>query len=420
MIALVDCNNFYVSCERLFCPSLEGKPVVVLSNNDGCVIARSDEAKAIGIEMGAPAFMMDRLLTENKVAVFSSNYTLYGSLSDRVVKTLQAFVENLEVYSIDEAFLDLTTMVYEDFTELASTLRQTVKSNVGIPVTVGIAKTKTLAKMANRYAKKHMKAAGVFYMDTDDKVKQVLSLTGVGDVWGVGKQYEKLLIRNGFKTALDLVNAPEEWIRKNMSVVGQRLLTELKGIPCIEMEETAAIKKAICTARSFGELLSSKEDVRQATANQASRCAEKLRKQKSCCKLIQVFLQTNVHRQQDKQYFRSINLDLPVATNSSAELIFYAMKGLDRIYKEGYNFKKSGVLVTNLVPENELQMSMFDKRDREKDKRLMGALDKVNFRFGKDLVRFAVQGYSEKWKLRQARLSPCYTTRLEDLLTIKD
>jgi DNA polymerase V len=420
MIAIVDCNNFYASCERLFCPCLEGKPVVVLSNNDGCVIARSDEAKALGIEMGAPAFMMEKMLAENKVAVFSSNYTLYGSLSDRVMKTMQSFVQNVEIYSIDEAFLDMTTMVHKDFTVLGLEVKQAVKSNVGIPVTIGIAKTKTLAKIANRYAKRRMKEVGVFCMDSDEKTKIALSATEIGDVWGIGGQYEKLLLRNGYKTALDLLDAPEEWIRKNMSVVGQRLYNELKGISCLEMEELPPAKKAICTARSFGQLLSSKEDIRQATSNYVSRCAEKLRKQKSCCKLLQVFLQTNVHRQQDKQYFRSVNLELPVATSNTAELISYAMKGLDIIYREGYNFKKSGILVSNLVPETELQMGLFDNRDRNRDKQLMVMLDKVNSRFGKDLVRFAVQGYSKKWKLRQARLSPCYTTRLGEVLTIKD
>ena len=420
MIAIVDCNNFYASCERLFCPSLEGKPVVVLSNNDGCVIARSDEAKVLGIQMGAPAFLLEKMLAENKVAVFSSNYTLYGSLSDRVMKTMQCFVDDIEIYSIDEAFLDLSTMVHTNFTVLGLEIRQAVKSNVGIPVTIGIAKTKTLAKIANRYAKKRMKAVGVFCMDTDEKTKEALGATEIGDVWGIGGQYEKLLLRNGYKTALDLLDAPEEWIRKNMSVVGQRLYNELKGTACLQIQETPPAKKAICTARSFGQLLSSKEEIKQATSNYVSRCAEKLRKQKSCCKFLQVFLQTNIHRQQDKQYFRSVNLQLPVATNSTAELISYAMKGIDIIYREGYNFKKSGILVSNLVPETELQMGLFDNRDRNTDNKLMVVLDKVNGRFGKDLLRFAVQGYSKKWKLRQTRLSPCYTTRLEDVLIIKD
>ena len=311
-------------------------------------------------------------------------------------------------------------MVHHDFTNLGFEIRQAVKSNVGLPVTIGIAKTKTLAKIANRYAKKRMKSIGVFYMDTDEKIREALAATEIGDVWGIGGQYEKLLLRNRFKTALDLLGAPEEWIKKNMSVVGQRLYNELKGIPCLQMERSPPAKKAICTARSFGQLLSSKEDIRQATSNYVSRCAEKLRKQNSCCKLLQVFLQTNIHSQEDRQYFRSVNLELPVATNNTAELIYYAMKGLDIIYREGYNFKKSGILVSNLVPETQLQMGLFDKRDRTRDKQLMGVLDKVNGRFGKNLVRFAVQGYSKKWKLRQTRLSPCYTTRLEEVLTIKD
>lgn len=418
MITLVDCNNFYASCERLFKPSLQHRAIVVLSNNDGCVIARSDEAKALGIEMGAPAFLMEEMLNRNEVAVFSSNYTLYGSLSDRVMRTLALYCPTVEIYSIDEAFLYLGDMIGLDLESYGQEIRQAVL-NVGIPVTVGIAPSKTLAKMANRYAKKTKKDVGVHVLDTADKINTVLAHTEVGDIWGVGPAYAKFLNRHGFKTALDLSRAPSEWVRKNMTVVGQRLLNELQGIPCIAFEEETPAKKNICIARSFGQLLSRKEDVAEALANYTATAARKLRTQDSCTRAITVFLQTNSFRTQDKQYFRSITLQLPVATNSTPELLAYAGQALNRIWREGYNFKKVGVLLLDLVPAGQIQYGMFDQVDRPRSARLMKTVDAINRAFGgKDLLRFAGQGYARRWKLRQERLSPCYTTRLSDILTI--
>lgn len=420
MIALVDCNNFYASCERLFSPSLKDKPVVVLSNNDGCVIARSNEAKAIGIEMGAPAFMMEEMLAENKVAVFSSNYTLYGDLSNRVMQTLREFAPRMEIYSIDEAFLDLSELKYQDLFQLGQTIREKVMNDIGLPVTIGIAPTKTLAKMANRYAKKERKSIGVYLAQTQWQINELLAFTQVADIWGIGGQHTKRLLQNRIFTAADLVNLNEEWVRKNMTVMGQRLLNELKGIPCIKWEEAPPPKKGICTARSFGQLLSCKKDIAEALANYANTCATKLRKQNSCANLVHVFIQTNTHRTQDKQYFRSVSLQVPVATNSSAEIIPIALKGLDIIYRPGYNFKKVGVMLLDLVPEERIQMSIFENNNKKRDKAIMKAFDNVNNRFGKDLVRFAVQGYKRKWKLRQQRLSPCYTTNINQVLTIKN
>jgi DNA polymerase V len=419
MIALVDCNNFYASCERVFNPSLEGKPIVVLSNNDGCVIARSNEAKELGIEMGAPAFMMEEYFTKNDVTVFSSNYTLYGSLSNRVMKTLQEFAPKTEVYSIDEAFLDLSELKYQDLFQLGQSIREAVTNNVGIPVTIGIAPTKTLAKMANRYAKKEKKKIGVYLAQSQWQIDELLAYTQVGDIWGIGSQHKKRLLLNKIYTGTDLIKANEEWIRKQMTVVGQRLLNELKGIPCIEWEDIPPPKKGICTARSFGKMLSTKKDISEAVANYANSCATKLRKQKSCANLLHVFLQTNVHRTQDKQYFRSLSIPLPVASNSSAEIIKYALQGLDVIFKEGFNYKKAGIMLLDLVPESQIQIGIFDTVNRERDKQLMSAFDKINSAFGKDLVRFAVQGYQRKWKLRQERLSPCYTTNINQVFTIK-
>lgn len=420
MIALVDCNNFYASCERLFSPGLKDKPVVVLSNNDGCVIARSNEAKEIGIEMGAPAFMMEKMLAENKVAVFSSNYTLYGDLSNRVMQTLKQFAPAIEIYSIDEAFLDLSDMKQQDLFELGQTIRETIISHIGLPVTIGIAPTKTLAKMANRFAKKERKNIGVYFAKEPWQINELLAYTKVADIWGIGGQHTKRLLQNRINSAADLVQVNEEWMRKNMTVMGQRLLNELKGIPCIEWEDMPQPKKGICTARSFGQLLSAKKDISEALANYANTCAEKLRKQKSCANLIQVFIQTNTHRTQDKQYFRSVSLQLPVATNNAAAIIGMALKGLNIIYKPGYNFKKVGIMVLDLVPEQTIQMSIFDVAGGKKEKAVMDAFDTINTKFGKGLVRYAVQGYSRKWKLRQQKLSPCYTTDIKQVLTIKN
>ncbi|NCU05138.1 MAG: Y-family DNA polymerase [Chitinophagaceae bacterium] len=420
MIALVDCNNFYASCERIFQPWLENKPVVVLSNNDGCVIARSEEAKEIGIEMGAPAFMMKELLAKNNVAVFSSNYTLYGNLSERVQTVLATFTPKIECYSIDEAFLDLSDMKFTTLFKYGFSIRETIRQNIGIPVTVGIAPSKTLAKMANRYAKKTQRHTGVYVLDTKEKINEVLNWTQIEDVWGIGGQHGRRLKWMGIKTAADFLNKLNpDWVRSNMTVVGERMLNELKGIPSIEWEDIVKPKKGICTARSFGKLLTDKKDIQEAVANYASSCAAKLRKQNTCTGQMHVLIQTNVHRTQDKQYARNITLQLPVATNSSAEIIRFALKGLDIIYKPGYNFKKAGVIVMDIVPEKEVQQSLFDQEDRKRDAQLMKTLDKVNTRFGKDLVRFAIQGYARQWRLKQERLSPCYTTDINQVLTIK-
>lgn len=419
MIALVDCNNFYASCERVFNPSLEGKPVVVLSNNDGCVIARSEEAKEVGIEMGAPAFMMNELLMKNKVQVFSSNYTLYGDLSERVHKILESFTPLIENYSIDEAFLDFSELKYTNLFEYGLQIREKVKQCIGLPVTVGIAPTKTLAKMANRYAKKTQRHIGVYSLDTNEKTKEVLAWTEISDVWGIGGQHGRKLKWMGIKTAADfLEKLNPDWVRKNMTVVGERMLNELKGIPSIQWEEIMKPKKGICTARSFGKLLSDKKDIQEALANYAANCATKLRKQKSCGGTLHVLIQTNIHRTQDKQYSRSITSKMPVPTNSSSEIITYALKALDIIFRPGYNFKKTGVIVTDIVPESQVQSSFFDEVNRNRDAQVMKTLDAVNNRFGKDLIKFAIQGYTKNWRLRQQKLSPCYTTNIDQVLII--
>ena len=419
MYALVDCNNFYCSCERVFNASLDGKAIIVLSNNDGCAISRSEEAKAIGIEMGTPAFMIEELLQEHDVKVFSSNYTLYGDMSDRVMKTLASFVCRMEVYSIDEAFLDMHGMTYTDLYKLGVTIRNTIRQHLGIPVCVGIGATKTLAKMANRYAKKMKRDIGVHWASCPEIVDEMLRYTQVGDVWGIGSKRATLLNRHGFKTAFDLVSAPEEWIRKNMTVIGQRTLNELKGIPAIEWEFESPAKKNIGNSRSFGTLITDKKIVKEAVCNFTANCAFKLRQQKSCAKEITVFIQTNPHRAEDKQYYHSISVEIDVATNNTSELIKYVSKGFEMIYKDGYKYMKAGVIVNDLVPEGEVQGSLFTVQASPKQKAVMSILDSVNKDFGKDTVRMSVQGFDKKFKLRAAQLSSRYTTNINELLKVK-
>jgi DNA polymerase V len=416
---MCDCNNFYVSCERVFNPKLDGKPVVVLSNNDGCVIARSEEAKALGIEMGTPSFDNDGVFERHNVQVFSSNYTLYGDMSRRVMETLCRFVPRVEIYSIDEAFLDMDGFYSLDYEDCAHYIRATIKNEIGIPVSVGVAPTKTLAKMANRWAKKHLREKGVYVVDTKEKLHHLLTETKVEDIWGVGGQHAKRLKINGIHTAYDLSRANDEWIRKEMAVVGLRLVKELRCIQAIQWEDSPPAKKNICTSRSFGKLLTDKSLIAQATANYAAKCAAKLRKQGTCACLLHVFIHTNIHKVDDPQYFRSINIELPVATNSTTEIIRYALKGLDTIYKEGYRYKKTGVIVMDIVPDSQVQAGLFDSLDRKRDKRLMKALDGVNTAFGADLVRFAAQGYSKEWHLRCQKKSRRFTTNIGEIIQIE-
>lgn len=419
MYALVDCNNFYCSCERLSKPFLEGKPVVVLSNNDGCVIARSDEAKALGIEMGTPEFMVRENLTAHQVAIYSSNYTLYGDISSRVMKTLESFVPRIEIYSIDEAFLDLHHLPYHHLLQLGVQIRHTVKQHIGMPVSIGIAATKTLAKMANRYAKKHCRHTGVHYAASKGEVENLLAATATGDIWGIGKQYAALLLQHGFRTAFDVSNAPEQWMKQNMTVVGQRLWNELNGIPAIAWEVEPPKKKNICTSRSFGKLLTDEKIIKEALCDYTANVAKKLRQQNSCAKELYVFVQTNVHRTQDKQYYRAIKVRLEVASNNSCELIKYALQGFKIIYRAGYNYMKCGVIANDLVPENEVQKSLFQHNDTTKSKQLMAVLDSVNRGAGKEILKTAVQGTKKEYSFKAEYLSAKFTTNINEVIKVK-
>lgn len=418
MYALVDCNNFYASCERVFNPSLRNRAIVVLSNNDGCVIARTNEAKAAGVKMGQPAFEIKDLIKQFDIKVFSSNYTLYGDMSQRVMNTLSEFTPEIEIYSIDEAFLCFKGFQFFNINDYASTIRKTVIKNTGIPVSVGIASSKTLSKLANHYAKKVAKNNGVFVITEQNHIEALKGFE-ISDVWGIGRQYSKLLYKHNVKTAFDFVNLPDDWIRKNLSVVGLRTKQELLGQECIEFEHKVSPKKAICTSRSFGSMQDDYKSISEAVANFASRCAYKLRKQNSAANLILVFIHTNQHRKDLPQYSKSIVIKLDVATSSSMELITKALMGLKSIYKEGFKYKKAGVIVSGIVPDENVQLSLFDSCDRSKHTEALKVMDVINNKYGRDTLKVASLGFNRKWKLRQDLLSPSYTTNWLQILTVK-
>jgi len=416
MFGLADCNNFYASCERVFDPSLRNRPVVVLSNNDGCVIARSNEAKALNIPMGSPAFKIKDLIKQHNIAVFSTNFTLYGDMSNRVMNTLAVFVPDIEIYSIDEAFLSFNGFEQIDLCKYAEKITKTVIKNTGIPLSLGIAPTKTLAKIANKIAKKSPSSYHI--LQSTDGITKALQETEVEDVWGIGRQYAKFLRQHKVNTAFDFSKLSESWVRKHMTVMGQRMQKELQGISCFALEDEVPAKKSICTARSFGEMATDRETIMEAVANYTARCAEKLRLQNSCASAVMVFLHTNFHRKDLPQYAQNIVVPLPQATAYTPELIRFVQEGLKRIYKKNLYYKKAGVVMLNLVPETSVQGNLFYNLDSEKTHKLMHTMDMLNKKFGRDLVRFSAQGYGNSWKLLQEKLSPCYTTRVSDLIKV--
>lgn len=419
MIGLVDCNNFYASCERLFQPHLKRAPIVVLSNNDGCVIARSEEAKALGIRMGAPAFEIESLLRQHRVEVFSSNYALYGDMSSRVMATLGGFTPELEIYSIDEAFMDLSNLVFTDLEGYVRNVRSTVGRWTGIPVGIGVGRSKSLAKAANKYAKKMRRDEGIFVIDTEPKRCEVLQWLPISEVWGIGRQYARWLQEYDVYTALDFANADRAWIRKKMGVVGERLVLELRGFPCLNLEQISTPKQSICTSRSFGELVTDKDTLMQAVATFASRCAEKLRAQSSCAGSIHIFIHTNSYRTHDEQHHGGVTIPLLTPTNSTVELVRFARLALDRMFRPGFNYKKAGVILSGIVPQDQVQASMFDTRDRPKDARISSLMDEINEAMGKDKIRLASAGQHVRQWMKQERKSSCYTTNPEELLKLR-
>jgi len=415
MYALVDGNNFYVSCERVFNPKLEGKPVVVLSNNDGCIISRSNEAKALGLKMAEPVFKRKEIIEKNSVVVFSSNYTLYGDMSNRMMKTLQTFSPDIEVYSIDEAFINLKG-IQTDLTEYAHRIKATIQKNIGIPVGVGIANTKTLAKIANKIAKKQN---GVFVIDSERTRDWALRNTPIEDVWGIGRQYSKMLMKLGINTAYDFSQLDANWVRGRMSVVGQRTRDELLGQPCIALDTIIKAKKNIATTRAFGKKLSDINIIAEAVASHAVRCAEKLRKQKSVASLLTIFIHSDPFSENEKYIYKSVTITLSRASSTNHELVKAALTGLKRIYQPNILYKKTGVIVSEISSESYVQGNLFEENNSAQLKEISKITDLLNSRFGKDKVKLAVQGSSKDWKLRQEKLSPRYTTRWDELLKVK-
>ena len=417
MFALVDCNNFYASCERVFRPDLNGKPIVVLSNNDGCVIARSNEAKAFGIPMGAPAFKHKALFKKHNVYVFSTNFALYGDMSTRVMNVLSSFCPDMEVYSIDEAFLKLEGFDRFDLTEYGLKIVKTITKNTGIPVSMGIAPTKSLAKVANRIAKKFPKETnGVYKIDSAESIEKALKWLAVGDVWGIGRQHAKRLNNIGVNTAYQFAQLSNEWVLKNLSVVGLRLQNELNGKPNLQLE-IANPKKSIATTRTFEKMYTTLEEVDERISTFTVVCAEKLRRQNSVCSMIMLFVHSNSHRKDLKQYSKNIILKTAYPTNSSMELLKYARAGLKKIFKAGYYYKKAGVIVMGITPENERQLSCFEV-ENQRDGKLLSVMDNINRSIGQDKVKFGCQLLDKTWKMKQENLSPRYTTKLSEIITI--
>lgn len=419
MFGLVDCNNFYASCERVFQPSHIGKPVIVLSNNDGCVIARSNEAKALGIKMGIPAYQIKEEIQKHGITVFSSNYTLYGDMSARVMASLGRYVEEMEIYSIDEAFLSFKGFKEVDLQAYGKEIVKTVTHNTGIPVSMGIALTKTLAKVANKFAKKYPGYGGVCLIDTDEKRKKALTLFEIGDVWGIGHRHAKRLESLGIKSAYDFTQLPKDWVRKNMTVIGERTWKELRGESCIDMELIAPNKKQICTSRAFGEAQTTLEGLSEAVATYASICAEKLRKQKACAVSLMVFIHTNNFREDLPQYFKNCVLELPIPTSNTMEIVHYALEALKKIFRKGFRYKKAGVIITEITNNKAIQTNLFDDvTNRNKQERLMKVVDSLNKGFTRNMLSLAVQGINRQWTLKQELLSGRYTTDMNEIITI--
>ncbi|GAB3539430.1 Y-family DNA polymerase [Spirosoma fluminis] len=424
MLALVDCNNFYVSCERIFRPDLEGKEIVVLSNNDGCVVARSNEAKALGIKMGQPFFQLEELRSQHEIIFFSSNYALYADISSRIHNKLAAFAPT-EVYSIDEAFLDLygCEHLYPDLLETGREIKRTIKRCQRVPVSVGIAPTKTLCKVANWYAKRQPQHEGVLMLDTGDKIADALQDFAIDDLWGIGWRYAAMLRRNKIKTAAQFRDLPDDWLSQHLTVNGLRLAYELRGVPCKLLEITPPAKKAICTAPSFGELVADKKTIGEALTTHIARACEKLRKQNSAAGMLTVFLHTNRFKRSyngelAKQYYNSRAVELPHPTASTAEITRYALAALDSIYKFGYDYQKVGVRLTDLMPADFEQPSLFTDLPDQRLSKLFKTVDQLNQRFGRDRVRLANQGFSRHWHMKQRFLSPCYTTNWKDIRVV--
>ena len=417
-IALVDCNSFYVSCERLFNPSIIKKPVIVLSNNDGCVISRSAEAKALDIKMGEPYFKVKKIVKKNDVKVFSSNYSLYGDISRRVMKTLKQFSPRIEIYSIDEAFLDLSSIKNEDLLEFGNKIRKTILKWTGIPTSIGIAATKTLSKAANYVAKKEK--SGIVNLINSKQTDEILSKININNVWGVGRQLTKFYIKNGIKTAYQLKNTHSGWIKKNTNVFGSRTAMELKGISCISLEIYQEKRKNCCVSRSFGRKVTKLEELSESITTHCLNAAEKIRLDNQTTKQITVFIRTSPFQKNKNYYANSKDIDLPIRTNDSIELVKQALIALKYIYKKGYKYQKVGIILSGLNDVDIYKKNLFSSiNSEEKRIKLMKAIDYTNIKYGRHTLSIAQAGLKKKWSVKRQYSSKIDTACFNFLPIIK-
>ena len=420
IFALADCNNFYVSCERVFNPKLIDKPVIVLSNNDGCVVARSEEAKSFGIKMGVPVFKIEDIIKANNIFVYSSNYALYGDMSKRVMNSLREFVPKIEIYSIDEAFLDLSDFGNYNLTDYCREIKMSIEKWTGIPISIGISSTKTLAKIANRIAKKSKKTKGVLDLTSKTFHNQALESVEVSDVWGVGRSYSDFLTKRGINNAMQLRDTDSNFIKQKMGIEGVRLINELKGKLCYSLDENPPPKKGITVSRSFKTPIKTIDNLSEAIANFISKGAEKLRKEKAAAGEVSVFIMTN-RFEKDDYYSNCKTYILPVPSNDTSELLGFALKNLRDIFKINCVYKRAGIMFGKIVSEQYIQQDLFDNKNRNRSKKLMETLDKINIKIGKSSVKYAAQGLSgdPDWKPACKHRSKRYTTDWESLPEVK-
>ncbi|MBD1138064.1 Y-family DNA polymerase [Pelagibacterales bacterium SAG-MED41] len=408
-IALIDCNSFYVSCERLFNPKIKNTPVVVLSNNDGCVISRSTEAKKLGIKMGEPYFKVKELVRKNNVQIFSSNYSLYGDLSRRVMKVLKGFSDKIEIYSIDEAFIDLSHIKNENIEDYGKRIRERVLKWTGIPTSVGISCTKTLSKVANHVAKKNK--TGVIFLK--DNIDDVLKNFDISDIWGVGRQLSKLYIKNGINNAYKLKNISNSWVKKSTNVLGAKTVMELRGIPCINLETEETKRKSCCVSRSFGRKIESLNKLKESITTHCLNAAEKIRNDNQTTRSITVFIRTSPFDKNRKYYSNSLTIDLPIATNNSLELVKVAIEGLKKIYKYGYFYQKTGIILSKLGEANEENLNLLTPILENKSQTLMKAIDLTNAKYGRNVISVAQAGINNSWKMRREHSSKIDTASFD-------
>ncbi len=410
-VALIDCNSFYVSCERLFNPKIENKPVVVLSNNDGCVISRSTEAKKIGIKMGEPYFKVKELVKKNNVHIFSSNYALYGDISRRVMKTLKSFSSKIEIYSIDEAFVDLSHIGETEVENYGKEIRKRILKWTGIPTSIGVSKTKTLSKVANHIAKKNK--TGVIYLK--ENIDEYLKNFYISNIWGVGKQLSKLYIKNGIDTAYKLKNISNSWVKKSTNVLGAKTVMELRGISCITLETEETKRKSCCVSRSFGKKVESLEKLQESITTHCLNAAEKIRNDSQITRSVTVFIRTSPFDKNKKYYSNSISIDLPVATDNSLELVKVAINGLKKIYKYGCFYQKAGIILSKLKDHREKELNLLAPIMEDKSQTLMKAIDFTNAKYGRNAISVAQAGVNKSWKMRREYSSKIDTASFDSL-----